>query len=181
MLTQPSSHADGQCPWELMCIAEDVSISWWLGFFNKAAFILLFLSAKNCCNLPLTMGPRSLTDHTGLIIHSSCANMSLPLSPGFPNPVALNLQWICCWFSATVRQLKSFCRSPLSKELLNQWISKICFLSHASAPLSLVHAPFPLLHSLPLLSQCSQPQPPTTRRRPHWCEDAVWKIRWTLA
>lgn len=35
VLTQPSSHADGQCPWDLMRIAEDVSISWWLGFSTK--------------------------------------------------------------------------------------------------------------------------------------------------
>lgn len=96
------------------------------GIFNKAAFILLFLSAKNCCNLPLTMGPKKLNRlHWFDYPFFMCQHVSTS-TPMFPNPVDLNLQWICCWFSATVCQLKSFCRSPLSKELLNQWISKIC-------------------------------------------------------
>lgn len=51
-----SSHSDGQHSWELMCITKNISIFWWLGFSTNWLLFLLFLSAKNCCCLPLTWG-----------------------------------------------------------------------------------------------------------------------------
>lgn len=76
------------------------------------------------------MGPRILTGpHWFDYLFFVCQHVSTS-KPMFPNPVDLNLQWICCWFSATDHQLKSFCRSPLSKGLLNQWILWICYGSH---------------------------------------------------
>lgn len=169
-----SSHSDGQYPWEMMCITEDVTTFWWWGFSTNWLLFLLFLSAKTCCRLPLTMGLRSLTDNTGLIFHSSCADTSLPLSPCFPSSWSkspLNLSLVSCHAG----QLKSFCRSPLPEWSLSQWILWICsWATFRPFPPSCMHRP---TSPFTALSQCSQPCPPTTHRTSHLYEHAVWKIR----